>query len=123
MTPKSGNRFSTCSEWADRKIAKPQVGEAALLPDPEQRPVEAEPHDVIAFLDRDPDALSEVAAVEIGPATEGATVLRIGAVEPESERYSIPEQQVDVAAPEREPGHLVVRIGKHLGLREQGLQV
>src|SRR5262245_8524980 len=90
-------------ERADRKIAQPQVGEAALVPDPEQRPIEREPHHVVAFAYRDADAAAEIAIVEIGAATEHAAVLRRGAVEPERQRDGVAEQQVDVAAPQREP--------------------
>src|SRR6185369_7524965 len=68
---------------ADRKIAQPQIGEAALLPQPEQRPVERLPQQVVAPPDRDADALTEEAALDVRPAAEHAAVLRVGAVEPE----------------------------------------
>src|SRR5262249_42224946 len=95
------------SEWADRKIAQPQVGEAALLPNPEQRPVEREPQRVVAALYRDPDALAEITALRERAADEGAAIGGIGAVEPERQRDAVPEQQVDLAPAQR----LARRIG------------
>src|SRR5467141_3857035 len=115
-TPKAGHL-----KRADREIAQPQVGEAALVPDPEQRPIEREPHRLVAFLHGDADTLAEVAAVEIGAAPEGAAVLGIGAVEPERERNAVAEQEIDIAALEREPRHVRARIGARLDLGEQGL--
>src|SRR5207248_869158 len=44
---------------ADRKIPQPQIGEPALLPQPEQRPVERQAQGVVPALDRNADALAE----------------------------------------------------------------
>src|SRR6185503_8610601 len=49
------------SKRTDREIAQPQIGEAALLPDAEQRPVERLPDRVIALSDRDADAFTKIA--------------------------------------------------------------
>src|SRR3954447_23031359 len=37
------------SEWTDGKIAQPQIGIAALFPDPEQRPVQRLTQQVVAL--------------------------------------------------------------------------
>src|SRR5262249_26648639 len=75
----------------DREIPQPQVGEAALLPQAKQAPVDGEAQRVVAALDRDADALAEVAALDERAAREGAAVARVGAVEPERERKSVAE--------------------------------
>src|SRR5712671_6280997 len=56
----------------DRKIAQPQIGVAALFPEPEQRPVERLPQQIIALAHGDADALAEIAALDEGPAGERA---------------------------------------------------
>ena len=78
---------------ADREITQPQVGEAALLPQPEQRPVDRLAQQIVAAFDRDADALAEEAAFHIGPAAEHAAAGGVGAVEPERERDAVAEQQ------------------------------
>src|ERR1700683_3185017 len=98
MSLESGNR----SERADREIAQPQIGEAPLLPHPEHRPVQRQPDRIVALLDRDAYALAEIAAVHVGAAPEGATIARIGAVEPERQRHRVAEQEVDVALAQRQ---------------------
>src|SRR5579885_3915091 len=90
------------SKRADRKIAQPQIGEAAFLPQPEQAPVESLAQQVVAFLHRDADALAEIFALQEGAAAEHAAIRRIGAIEPEGERDAVAEQQIDFAALERE---------------------
>src|SRR5262249_62210650 len=74
------------SKRTDGKIAQPQVGEVALLPDAEQRPVEREPDRVITALDRDADAVRGIVAVDIGPAAQRATCIGIGPVQPARQR-------------------------------------
>src|SRR5258708_7056236 len=71
------------SKRADREIPQPQVGVAALFPEPEQRPVERLPQQVVVAADRDADAFAEETALQIGAAAEFAAVGRVGAVEPE----------------------------------------
>src|SRR5690349_5261133 len=105
----------------DREISQPQVGEAALLPEPEQAPVDGEPQRVVAALDRDADALAEVAALEERAARERAAVARVGAVEPERQREAVAEQEIDLAPPQRLARELGGPVGAHLGLGEQGL--
>src|SRR5260370_38539633 len=103
-------------------MAQPQVGEAALLPLPEQRPVQGLPQQVVAALDRDADALAEEAAFQERAAAEGAAAARIGAVEPEGERDAVAEQQIDVAVAQRRARRVGVRIGPYLGLGEHLLE-
>src|SRR6266478_958460 len=85
------------SKGADREIPEPQIGEAALLPQPEQRPIEGKPQRIIAALDRDADALAEIAALGERSADEDAAIRRVGAVEPESERDAVAEQKIGLA--------------------------
>src|SRR6195256_3774765 len=51
-------------ERADGKIAQPQIGVAAFFPEPEQRPVQRLPQQVVALANRDADALAEIAALD-----------------------------------------------------------
>src|ERR1700675_3804564 len=90
-------------ERTDGKIAQPQIGEAAFFPDPEQRPVQRLPQQIVAFADADADALAEIAALDKGPARERAAFARIGAVDPERQRDRIAEDEVDFAPPQRQP--------------------
>ena len=76
MMPKSAKRFSANimlslirtaplavkfrSERTDRKIAQPHVGEAAALPQPEQRPVESLPQRLVAAPHRDADVIRDL---------------------------------------------------------------
>src|SRR3954447_20351713 len=94
---------------ADGEIAQPQVGETALLPYSEQRPVQREPDEVIAFLDGDPDAFAEITAVHERPAAERAAALGIGALDPEGERNRVAEQQVHIAGAQCKPSHIGAR--------------
>src|SRR5215469_14415708 len=103
-------------EWADRKISQPQIGKPALLPDPEQRPIQRQPHSVVALAHGDADPFTEEAAVDVRSTAEGAAILGVGAVEPEGERDRVPKQEVDVATPQSKPRHVRVWIGPHLDL-------
>src|SRR5947209_16710531 len=88
-------------ERADGKIAQPQIGVAALFPQPEQRPVQRLPQQVVALAHRDPNALAEIPALDKRAAAEGAALLRIGAVDPERQRDCVAEDEIDLAAPQR----------------------
>src|SRR5438034_6203202 len=88
---------------ADGKIAQPQIGVAAFFPDPEQRPVQRLPQQIVAFANRDADALAEIAALDEWPAGERAAIGRIGAVDPERQRDRVAEDEIDLAPPQRQP--------------------
>src|SRR5947209_13890201 len=88
-------------ERADGKIAQPQIGVAAFFPQPEQRPVQRLPQQVVAFAHRDPDALAKIPAFDERSAAEGAAFGRIGAVDPERERDRVAKDKIDLAAPQR----------------------
>src|ERR1051325_595410 len=111
------------SERADGKIAQPQIGVAALLPQAEQRPVQRLPQQVIAFAYRNPDALAEIAAFDERTAAEGAALRRIGAVDPERQRDGVAENEIDLAAPQRLPERFIVRIGMQLRIGKERLQI
>src|SRR5258707_2564297 len=98
--------MTAISERADGKIAQPQVGVAAFFPDPEQRPVQRLAQQVVALAHGDADALAEKAALDERPARERAAFGRVGAVDPERQRDRIAEDEVYLAAPQRQP-HLV----------------
>src|SRR5437588_13088520 len=89
------------SERADRKIAQPQIGEAAFFPDPEQRPVQRLPQQVVALADSDGDAFAEIPALDERPAGERAALAGIGAVDPERQRDRVAEDEIDLAPPQR----------------------
>src|SRR6201981_1986211 len=103
-------------ERAHREIAQPQIGVAAFFPDPEQRPVQRLPQQVVALAHGNADALAEIAALDERAAGEGAAIRRIGAVDPERQRDAVAEDEVDLAAAKREPRRLVIRIGMQLGV-------
>src|SRR6185312_13923546 len=86
------------SKRADRKIAQPQVGVAALFPDPEQRPVQRLPEQIVALAHGNADALAEIAAFDKGAARKRAAILGGGAVDPERKREGVAEDVVDLAA-------------------------
>src|SRR5580658_4873352 len=88
---------------AHRKIAQPQIGVAAFFPDPEQRPVQRLPQQIVALAHGNADALAEIAALHERAAREGAAVARIGAVDPERQRYPVAENEIDLAAPQGQP--------------------
>src|SRR5258705_13076575 len=111
------------SKRTDREITQPQISETALLPNPEQGPIEREPDGIIALFDRDSDTFAEIAAVDIGAAAEGTAIFGIGTVEPKGERDRIAEQEIDLAAPQREPRLVRARIGANLDLGKQGLKI
>src|SRR4051812_7049942 len=79
------------SKWADREIAQPQVGEPALLPCAEERVVEHKAHRIVAAPDRNANTFAEITTVEERTAAKGATILRVGAIEPERERDGVTE--------------------------------
>src|SRR3989442_4689689 len=83
----------TGSKRADGKIPQPQVGIAAFFPDPEQRPVQRRPQQVVALAHRDADALAEITALDKGPAREGAAFSRIDTVDPERQRERVAEDE------------------------------
>ena len=83
------------------KYRSHRVGEAALLPEPEQRPVERLAQRVVAALDRDADAFAEIAALGERTADEFAAAGGVGPVEPEGERDAVAEQQVGLALAQR----------------------
>src|ERR1700686_1666306 len=87
-------------ERAYRKIAQPQIGVAAFFPDPEQRPVQRLPQQVVALAHADADALAEIAALDKRPARERAAVAGIGAVDPEPQRDRIAEKEIDLPTPQ-----------------------
>src|SRR3981189_3155039 len=88
----------TPSKRTDRKIAQPQIGVAAFFPEPEQRPVQRLPQQVVALAHRDADALAEIAALDKRPARERTAFAGIGAVDPECQRDRIAENEIDLAA-------------------------
>src|SRR5271166_1315735 len=88
------------SERTDREIAQPEIGEAALFPQLEQRPVQGKPQQIVAALDGDADAFAEKAAFQKRPAAERAAAAGVRAVEPEGERNAVAEQQIDLLAPQ-----------------------
>src|SRR6476620_11061085 len=62
--------YEAASERTDRKIAQPQIREAAFFPDPEQRPVQRRPQQIVALADGDADTFAEKAALDKGAARE-----------------------------------------------------
>src|SRR5215204_112756 len=78
ITVSNGGHASLCppyeaaSKRTNGKIPQPQIGEAAFFPDPEQRPVQRRPQQIVALADGDADALAEIAALDKGPARERA---------------------------------------------------
>src|SRR2546429_5863407 len=93
----------TPSKRTDGKIPQPQIRKAAFFPDPEQRPVQRRPQQIIALADGDADALAEIAALDKGPARERAAFGGIGAVDPERQRDRVAEDEIDLAPPQCEP--------------------
>src|SRR6478609_4708471 len=111
------------SERPHGKIAQPQIGIAAFFPDPEQRPVQGLPQQVVALAHGDADALAEIAALDKWPARERAAVAGIGAVDPERQRDRIAEDEVDLASPQRQSQRVVIAVGFDLGVGEHRLQI
>src|SRR4029078_11282250 len=70
-----------------------------------------------------PATAPDIARVEIGPATEGATILGTRAVKPERQGNGVTKQEINIAALQRQPRLIGVRIGPQLSLRKQDLQV
>src|SRR5258707_13505081 len=97
----TGIALNSLLKRADGKIAQPQIGVAAFFPEPEQRPVQRLPQQVVALAHRDPDALAEIPAFDERAAAEGAALARIGAVDPERQRDGVAENEIDFAAPQR----------------------
>src|ERR1700678_2906860 len=104
------------SKRADREIAQPQIRVAALFPKLKKRPVQGKAQKIVAALDRDADALAEIAAFQERTAAERAAAGRIRAIEPEGERNAVAEQQIDVLAAQRLACGVGIGIGPHLGL-------
>src|SRR5882757_1894310 len=100
--------MTAISERADRKIAQPQIGVAAFFPDPEQRPVQRLPQQVVALAHGDANALAEIAALDERPTREGAAIAGIGAVDPERQRDRVAKDEIDLAAPQSQPRGVVV---------------
>src|SRR5580704_16172135 len=84
---------------AHRKIAQPQIGVAAFFPDPEQRPVQRLPQQVVALAHGNPDAFAEKTAFDEWPARERAAIAGVGAVDPERQRDRVAKDEIDLAAP------------------------
>src|ERR1700753_1446282 len=93
---------------ADREIMPPQIGIGPLPPDPEQRPIQCLPQQIIALAHRDADTLAEITALDEGPSGKGATTLGIRAVDPEPQRDRITENEVDLATAQRGAQRLVI---------------
>src|SRR5437764_14328801 len=106
----------------DRKIAQQQIGVAALYPEPKQRTVERLPQQVVALAHGDADALAEIAAFDKRAAGECAAFAGIGAVDPERQRDRVAKNEIDLAAPQRQPHPLIRGIGMQSPLREPRLQ-
>src|SRR3981189_2331880 len=125
--PRFSTRAAACSgtssKRTDREIAQPQVGEAALLPDPEQRPIQRQPDHLIALSDCDADAFAEIAVVGVGTAAKGAAIFGIRAIEPERERDRVTKQEIDLASPQSGARGVRVRIGPDLDLGKQSLKI
>src|SRR6185312_11406492 len=92
--------YEAASERADRKIPQPQIRKAAFFPEPEQRPVQRRPQQIVALADSDADALAEIAALDERPAGEGAAFARVSAVDPERQRDRVAEDEIDLAPPQ-----------------------
>src|SRR5215471_1988176 len=108
---------------ADRKIAQPEIGEEALLPEAEERPIERLPQRIVAALDRDADPFAEKAALGIGAADKEAAIGGFGAVEPKRECKSVSEHEIHLPPLQGLTGGLCGRIGPDLSLGEQGPQI
>src|SRR3954454_9558385 len=108
---------------ANGEIAQPQIGVAAFFPQPEQRPVQRLPQQVVALAHGNADALAEIPALDEWAAAEGAALGGIGAVDPERQRDGVAENEIDLAAPQRLAERVVVRVGVQLGIGEQRLEI
>src|ERR1700741_4821012 len=91
----------TNSERADREIMQPQIGVAAFFPDPEQRPVQRLPQQIVALAHADADALAEITALDERTAGERAAIAGVGAVDPERQRDRVAKNEIDLAAAQR----------------------
>src|ERR1043165_5240005 len=121
--PSNHSKVALGLERADREITQPQIGETALFPNPEQRPIERKPQRVVAALDRDADALAEIAALGERTADEHAAVRRVGPVEPERKRNTVAEQKIRLALAQRFARQLHGAVRLELGLGEEGFQI
>ena len=110
-------------ERADGEIAQPQIGVAAFFPEPEQRPVQRLPQQVVAFAHRNSNSLAKIPAFDERAAAERAAFARIGAVDPERQRDGVAENEIDLAAPQCLAQRVVVRIGVQFGIGEQRLEI
>src|SRR5581483_5375282 len=120
----SGAPRSNCHlERTDRKIAQPQVGETAVFPQAEQRPIESAAQHLIILADGDADAFAEIAALEVRAAEKFAAFARGAAVEPKGKRNAVAENKVDLAFHQSRACCFRVRIGMQFGFGEQRFQV
>src|SRR5437868_10768528 len=106
----------TALKRTHRKIAQPQIRVAAFFPDPEQRPVQRLPQQVVALAHGDANALAEIAALDERPTREGAAIAGIGAVDPERQRDRVAKDEIDLAAPQSQPRGVVVGVRAYLGI-------
>src|SRR3974377_1842830 len=111
------------SKRADWKIAQPQVGKLALLPQSEQRPVECLPQQIVTAANRDADALTDRTASAMGPAAEFAAASGVGPVQPKGERDAVAEQKVNLAFLQRVTRRFLIGIRMQLGLSKQRPQI
>src|SRR5216683_4987674 len=93
----TGIALSSFLKRADGKVAQPQIGIAAFFPEPEQRPVQRLPQQIVALADGDADALAEIAALDERPARERTAFAGISAVDPERQRDRIAKDEIDLA--------------------------
>src|SRR4029078_531515 len=110
------------SKRADREIAQPQVCNTPVPPRENRAPFEPLPQQIVAAPHRDADALTEKPALQIGAASEHATIGRVSAIEPESQRNSVTEQKIDLAALERKARCVSIGEWTKLSFGEQRLQ-
>src|SRR2546423_880431 len=115
--------LSSYLKRTDRKIAQPQISVAAFFPEPEQRPVQRLPQQIVAFADGDADALAEIAALDERAARERAAFAGIGAVDPERQRDRVAEDEIDLASPQAQPQRIVIAVRLDLGVGEHRLQI
>src|SRR5262245_38873436 len=72
-------------ERRDREITQPQFSEPAFFPQPEQRPIECLPQQIIAASNRYTDAFAKKATLKIRTPSKHAAICGIRTIEPKSE--------------------------------------
>src|SRR5262249_35383635 len=102
------------SKRTERGIPQPHAGEAAPFPQPEQRPIECLPQEIIAASDHNADAFAEKTALKIRAAAEHAAVRGVGAIEPKGKRDAVTKKEVDFASLQRKAPSVSVRIRPNL---------